>query len=131
MLIEEGAMHHVHPITEDLPEGTILVTEQFDSDTMEVVQPKIGDSPHPSTIVTIGSEARRIAGNHVAVYPERLVSYFIQGATDPGDVVLDPFMGTGITWARGCAMVQGRRKSPGALARPGSITWFRCWAWAR
>lgn len=97
VLIEEGAMHHVHPITEELPEGTILVTEQFDSDTMEVVQPKIGDSPHPSTIVTIGSEARRIAGNHVAVYPERLVSYFIQGATDPGDVVLDPFMGTGTT----------------------------------
>ena len=62
-----------------------------------MIQPQVGDSPHPSTIVNIGSEARRIAGNHVAVYPERLVNYFIQGATDEGDVVLDPFMGTGTT----------------------------------
>jgi len=97
VLIEEGAMHHVHPIVEDLPEGTILVTERFDSENIDVVQPKIGESPKPSTVVTIGSETRRIAGNHVAVYPERLVSYFIQGATDEGDVVLDPFMGTGTT----------------------------------
>ncbi len=97
VLIEEGAMHHVHPVEEALPEGTILITEKFDSDFHGVVQPKEGDSPHPSTIVTIGSEARRIAGNHVAVYPERLVSYFIQGATDAGDIVLDPFMGTGTT----------------------------------
>ena len=28
---------------------------------------------------------------------ERLVNYFIQGASNPGDVVLDPFMGTGTT----------------------------------
>jgi hypothetical protein len=97
VLIEEGAMHHVHPIMEDLPDGTILVTEKFDSDHIEVVQPREGSKPYPSTIVTIGSESRRIAGNHVAVYPERLVSYFIQGATDVGDVVLDPFMGTGTT----------------------------------
>ena len=47
--------------------------------------------------MNIGSEARRIAGNHVAVYPERLVNYFIQGASDEGDIVLDPFMGTGTT----------------------------------
>ena len=33
----------------------------------------------------------------MAVYPERLVTYFIQGATDEGDVVLDPFSGTGTT----------------------------------
>ncbi len=97
VLIEEGAMHHVHPVAEDIPEGTILITEKFDSNFHGVVQPKEGEEPHPSTIVTIGSETRRIAGNHVAVYPERLVSYFIQGATDEGDVVLDPFMGTGTT----------------------------------
>lgn len=97
VLIEEGAMHHVRPIVEDLPEGTILITERLDSENIELVQPKIGDSPHPSTIVTIGSETRRIAGNHVAVYPERLASYFIQGATDVDDIVLDPFMGTGTT----------------------------------
>ena len=50
-----------------------------------------------SNIVNIGSESKRIAGNHVAVYPERLVNYFIQGSTDKGDLVLDPFIGTGTT----------------------------------
>ena len=62
-----------------------------------VIQPQVGDKPHPSTIVNIGSESRRIAANHVAVYPERLVNYFIQGASNTGNVVLDPFMGTGTT----------------------------------
>ena len=96
VLVEEGAMLHVKPVAENLPEGTILVGDHLDDFNL-VIQPQVGDSPHPSTIVNIGSEARRIAGNHVAVYPERLVNYFIQGATDEGDIVLDPFMGTGTT----------------------------------
>jgi len=96
VLVEEGAMLHVKPVAEHLPEGTVLIGERIE-DSIEVVHPQVGDTPHPSTIVTIGSETRRIAGNHVAVYPERLVNYFIQGATDEGDVVLDPFMGTGTT----------------------------------
>jgi site-specific DNA-methyltransferase (adenine-specific) len=33
----------------------------------------------------------------VAVYPVELVKYFIKGATKKGDVVLDPFIGTGTT----------------------------------
>ena len=96
VLVEEGAMLHVRPVVENLPEGTVLVGDHLDDYNL-VIQPEIGDTPHPSTVVNIGSEARRIAGNHVAVYPERLVNYFIQGATDEGDVVLDPFMGTGTT----------------------------------
>jgi site-specific DNA-methyltransferase (adenine-specific) len=96
VLVEEGAMLHVKPVVENLPEGTVLIGDNLDDYNL-VIQPKIGDKPHPSTVVNIGSEARRIAGNHVAVYPERLVNYFIQGSTDPGDVVLDPFMGTGTT----------------------------------
>lgn len=51
----------------------------------------------PTTLVSISSEAKRIADNHVAVYPLELVNYFIKGATKPGDLVLDPFMGTGTT----------------------------------
>ena len=51
----------------------------------------------PTTLVSISSESKRIADNHVAVYPVELVKYFIGGATKPGDVVLDPFMGTGTT----------------------------------
>jgi site-specific DNA-methyltransferase (adenine-specific) len=96
VLIEEGAMLHVRPVVENLPEGTVLIGERLD-DSIEVIQPQAGDEPPASTVVTIGSESRRIAGNHVAVYPERLVNYFIQGSTEKGDVVLDPFMGTGTT----------------------------------
>ena len=51
----------------------------------------------PTTIVNISSESKRIADNHVAVYPVDLVKYFIGGATREGDLVLDPFMGTGTT----------------------------------
>ena len=90
-------MNHVKPIVENLPEDTTLITERLGEGFYEFVYPKEGDSPHPSNIVNIGSESRRIAGNHVAVYPERLVNYFIQGSTDEDDLVLDPFMGTGTT----------------------------------
>jgi site-specific DNA-methyltransferase (adenine-specific) len=51
----------------------------------------------PTTLVNISSESKRIADNHVAVYPVELASYFIKGSTKPGDLVLDPFMGTGTT----------------------------------
>ena len=51
----------------------------------------------PTTLVNISSESKRIADNHVAVYPSELVEYFIKGSTKEGDVVLDPFMGTGTT----------------------------------
>ena len=96
-MIEEGAMLHVPQIVETLQKGTTLVLENFEGQHFEIVNPAPGDSPTASTIVTIGSESRRILGNHVAVYPERLVTYFIQGSTDEGDVVLDPFSGTGTT----------------------------------
>ena len=51
----------------------------------------------PSTLVTIGSESKRVSDNHVAVYPEKLVEYFVKGSTNEGDLVLDPFMGSGTT----------------------------------
>jgi len=51
----------------------------------------------PTTLVSISSESKRIADNHVAVYPVELVKYFIKGSTKEGDLVLDPFMGTGTT----------------------------------
>lgn len=51
----------------------------------------------PTTLVNISSESKRIADNHVAVYPVELAKYFIKGSTKEGDLVLDPFMGTGTT----------------------------------
>jgi len=51
----------------------------------------------PTTLVNISSESKRIADNHVAVFPVELIEYFIKGSTDKGDLVLDIFMGTGTT----------------------------------
>jgi len=36
-------------------------------------------------------------GYHVAAYPEELAALFIECYTDPGDLVLDPFLGSGTT----------------------------------
>jgi DNA modification methylase len=36
-------------------------------------------------------------GYHVAAYPEELVGLVVESFTDPGDVVLDPFVGSGTT----------------------------------
>lgn len=51
----------------------------------------------PTTLINISSESKKIANNHIAVYPVPLVDYFIKGTTKEGDIVLDPFMGTGTT----------------------------------
>lgn len=51
----------------------------------------------PSTLVSISSESTKKSENHVAVYPEKLVEYFLLGSTNEGDVVLDPFNGVGTT----------------------------------
>lgn len=51
----------------------------------------------PSTLVNISSETKRIADSHIAVFPEKLVEYFLLGSTNLGAVVLDPFLGTGTT----------------------------------
>ena len=51
----------------------------------------------PPTLVTICSETKRIADTHVAVFPVPLVEYFIKGASNEGDLVLDIFAGTGTT----------------------------------
>lgn len=51
----------------------------------------------PTSLVNISSESKKIYDKHVAVYPIELAKYFIKGSTKPGDVVLDPFIGTGTT----------------------------------
>jgi len=51
----------------------------------------------PTTLVNISSEVKKVADNHVAVFPVSLPEYFIKGSTNEGDIVLDPFMGTGTT----------------------------------
>jgi len=53
----------------------------------------------PSTLIDISSEVKRVSSKHVAVFPEALVEYLIKGSTNQGDLVLDPFMGSGTTAA--------------------------------
>jgi len=36
-------------------------------------------------------------GYHVAAYPEELVAFMLESYTSPGDVILDPFLGSGTT----------------------------------
>lgn len=49
----------------------------------------------PTTLISISSQSKRISDDHVAVYPIDFVKYFIKGSTKEGDIILDPFMGTG------------------------------------
>jgi DNA modification methylase len=51
----------------------------------------------PTTLINISSESKKIFDNHVAVYPVEFAKYFINGSTKEGDIVLDPFMGSGTT----------------------------------
>lgn len=56
------------------------------------------------------------AGNyHVAAYPEELVSFFLECYTDPDDLILDPFVGSGTSLKVAGAM---GRKGIGAEINP-------------
>ena len=61
----------------------------------------------PSSLIKIGSESKKISDKHFAVYPIKLAEYFIKGSTKEGDVVLDPFVGTGTT---GLASIKNNRR---------------------
>ena len=49
----------------------------------------------PSTLITIGSESQRLSDKHFSVFPLKLATYFIKGASKENDTILDPFMGSG------------------------------------
>ena len=51
----------------------------------------------PSNVIEVKSESSQ--GSHSAPYPRELVEFFIKAFSDPGDVVFDPFMGSGTTMA--------------------------------
>ena len=58
----------------------------------------------PSNVIECKSESGQ--GSHSAPFPRALVEFFVLAFTDPGDVVFDPFMGSGTTMA--AAEVLGR-----------------------
>jgi hypothetical protein len=51
----------------------------------------------PSNVVEVKSESSQ--GAHSAPFPRALVEFFLKAFSDPGDVVYDPFMGSGTTMA--------------------------------
>jgi DNA modification methylase len=53
------------------------------------------DWADPGNVVRVPVSTK--PGSHPAVMPEELAEFFIKLATDAGDVVLDPFMGSGTT----------------------------------
>ena len=58
----------------------------------------------PSNVIEVKSESSQ--GSHSAPFPRALVEFFVNAFTDAGDVVYDPFMGSGTTMA--AADVLGR-----------------------
>ena len=51
----------------------------------------------PSNVVEVKSESSQ--GSHSAPFPRALVEFFVKAFSDPGDVVFDPFLGSGTTMA--------------------------------
>lgn len=62
-------------------------------------------------------------GYHVAAFPEELVAFFLECYTDPGDTVLDPFVGSGTTLK--VSRVMGRH-GIGVEANPDFTELIRC-----
>lgn len=55
----------------------------------------VGDLVRPSNVLTMPTSSVNI--DHPAVFPLGLPEFFIKLMTEPGDLVLDPFMGSGTT----------------------------------
>ncbi len=53
------------------------------------------DKAYPSNVLHLATECSN--KNHSAAFPEELPEWFIKLFTQPGDTVLDPFMGSGTT----------------------------------
>lgn len=52
---------------------------------------------YPKNIINIGSESQRVSDFHTSVYPIKLVDWFIKAFTNPKDLVVDLWGGSGTT----------------------------------
>jgi DNA modification methylase len=55
------------------------------------------DIARPSNVIEAKSESGQ--GSHSAPFPRALVEFFVKAFSDPGDIIFDPFMGSGTTMA--------------------------------
>jgi DNA modification methylase len=58
----------------------------------------------PSNVIEVRTESNQ--GSHSAPFPRGLVEFFVRAFSDPGEIVFDPFLGSGTTMA--AAHVLGR-----------------------
>jgi len=56
-----------------------------------------GGVARPSNVIEAMTEKRQ--GSHSAPFPRAIPEFFIKAFSDPGDVIFDPFMGSGTTMA--------------------------------
>lgn len=56
-----------------------------------------GGIARPSNVIEARTECNQ--GSHSAPFPRPLVEFFVKAFSDPGDVVFDPFLGSGTTMA--------------------------------
>jgi DNA modification methylase len=56
----------------------------------------------PSNVIEVKTESGQ--GSHSAPFPRALVEFFVKAFTDAGDIVFDPFMGSGTTIAAAHAL---------------------------
>ena len=56
-----------------------------------------GGIARPSNVIEVKSESSQ--GSHSAPFPRALVEFFVKAYSDDGDVIFDPFMGSGTTIA--------------------------------
>jgi DNA modification methylase len=56
-----------------------------------------GGIARPSNVIELKTESSQ--GSHSAPFPRALVEFFVKAFSDPGDLVFDPFLGSGTTIA--------------------------------
>lgn len=74
----------------------------------------------PSNVIEAASETG--SGGHTAPFPLALPDFFVRAFTDPTDVVLDPFLGSGTTLL---AAAKAQRKGYGIEISPGYVDLIR------
>ena len=68
------------------------------------VEGRHGGIARPSNVIEVKTESSQ--GSHSAPFPRALVEFFVKAFPDPGDLILDPFLGSGTSIA--AAHVLGR-----------------------
>ena len=56
-----------------------------------------GGIARPSNVIEVKTESSQ--GSHSAPFPRALVEFFVKAYSDPGDLIFDPFLGSGTTIA--------------------------------